>query len=64
MGRSVELTAYHEAGHAVVAFALRRAVKGVSVVPNAESNGRLVNRNLLDTSCPDVNNDGRTRWLV
>jgi hypothetical protein len=64
MRRSVELTAYHEAGHAVVAFALRRAVKDVSIVPDDDSNGRLVNHKLPDTFCPDVNNDGRTRSFV
>jgi hypothetical protein len=36
----------------------------VSVVPNAESNGRLVNRKLSATFRPDVNNDGRRRWFV
>jgi nucleoside-diphosphate-sugar epimerase len=64
MRRFMELTAYHEAGHAVVAFALRRAVVGVSIVPDGDSNGRLVNRKLPDTFSHDVNNDGRTRWFV
>jgi hypothetical protein len=64
MSRPVELSAFHEAGHAVVAFALRRAVKVMSVVSDGESNGRLVNRRLPDTFRPDVNNDGRTRWFV
>jgi hypothetical protein len=64
MRRAVELTASHEAGHAVAAVALRRAVKGVSIVPDGASNGRLVNRQLPDTFRPDVNNDVRTRWFV
>jgi hypothetical protein len=33
-------TAYHEAGHAVVSFALRRAVRRVSIVPGEEFLGR------------------------
>jgi hypothetical protein len=61
---SVELTAYHETGHAVAAFALRRPVNGVSIVPDTKSNGRLVNYKLPDTFRPDANNDTRTRWLV
>jgi ATP-dependent Zn protease len=34
----LELTAYHEAGHAVVAIHLHRGVKSVTVVPNPETN--------------------------
>jgi ATP-dependent Zn protease len=34
MRRDVERTAYHEAGHAVVSFALRRAVRHLSILPD------------------------------
>ena len=34
-----EATAYHEAGHAVVALALGRAVHGVSILPDRETLG-------------------------
>ncbi len=35
-----EVTAYHEAGHAVVALALDRPVHRVSVLPNRERLGQ------------------------
>src|SRR5436305_1804383 len=54
----LECTAYHEAGHAVAAFALRRAVRRVSVVPDvaADSVGRCAYGSLADTFRPDVDN--------
>lgn len=36
-----ELTAYHEAGHAVVALALGRTIHKVSVLPNRERMGEV-----------------------
>ena len=36
-----QVTAYHEAGHAVVALALGRPVLGVSVLPRRQAPGRL-----------------------
>jgi hypothetical protein len=62
--RFVERTAYHEAGHAVAAFALRRAVKHLSIVSDTESNGRVVNHKLPDTFHPDYEDDARTRAFI
>jgi hypothetical protein len=63
MRRDVERTAYHEAGHAVVSFALRRAVRHLSIVPDEETNGRVANHELRNSQ-PDRENDARTRGLV
>jgi hypothetical protein len=38
---SVERTAYHEAGHAVAAFLLKRPFLYISIVPDSESLGRV-----------------------
>ena len=35
-------TAYHEAGHAVAAIALERGFQSVSIIPDDDSNGRVV----------------------
>jgi len=35
--RALERTAYHEAGHAVAAYALRKRVSSVTIVPDTES---------------------------
>jgi hypothetical protein len=64
VSRSIQRTAYHEAGHVVMAFALRRAVRHVSIVPDDSSDGRLVKHKLTDNFHPDYESDARTRRLV
>ena len=39
MGLSIEATAYHEAGHAVIALALGRPLDSVTIVPNQDRAG-------------------------
>ena len=62
MRRSAERVAYHEAGHAVAAIALRRAVKLVSIVPRGDTNGRTVKQKLPSTFRPG--HDARTSRFV
>jgi ATP-dependent Zn protease len=38
---NVEATAYHEAGHAVVTVALRRKVHSATIIPHADTHGRV-----------------------
>jgi hypothetical protein len=57
--RSLERTAYHEAGHAVASFALNRAVRRLSVVPGDNSEGRVLNHELRNFH-PDYERDART----
>ena len=52
--------AYHEAGHAVAAFALNRRVRSVTVAPQGNILGQNVYGKGL-TIQPDVGVDGRTR---
>jgi len=37
-GHSLKLTAYHEAGHAVMAYWLRKRIRHVTVIPNSDDN--------------------------
>jgi hypothetical protein len=37
----VKLTAYHEAGHAVIAYILRKRFASISIIPNEDSEGRV-----------------------
>jgi hypothetical protein len=62
----LECTAYHEAGHAAIAFVLRRAVKLVTIMPNAEAGtlGHVRKGDFSDSFRPDANKDPRTRSLV
>ena len=47
----LKLVSFHEAGHAVAAFAVRRGVRSVTIIPDAESLGRVAlhdSRALMD----------------
>jgi peptidase M41-like protein len=48
-----EITAYHEAGHAVVGYHLGVRLSRVSIIPDADSLGR-VTREFLDLSCSEA----------
>ncbi len=52
--------AYHEAGHAVAAYALNRRVRSVTVIPDGDILGYNIYGKGL-TIQPDVEVDGRTR---
>jgi hypothetical protein len=54
-------TAYHEAGHAVVAVALGEGVKRVSIAPDETTLGRVHRFPIGQWFQPDVVIDGRTR---
>jgi ATP-dependent Zn protease len=64
--RTLRRTATHEAGHATASFALRRAVKEVSIIPDeqAETLGYVVNHRMGQTIRPDVCQDHRHRAWV
>ena len=47
-------TAYHEAGHAVVAYDAGRRVRLVSIVPDADSSGRCTYDDVLELSVDDL----------
>jgi hypothetical protein len=61
----IECTAYHEAGHAVAAIALRRAVTQVSIIPDdvAGSLGHCAHRK-IDSFHPEWDSSDRTRSQV
>jgi hypothetical protein len=62
--RKLEATAYHEAGHAVVALHLRHAVKRVSIIPDHDTLGWVLGRKVPGWFEPDVERDGRHRnWI-
>jgi hypothetical protein len=67
---ALQCTAYHEAGHAVAALALDRAVKRVSIVPDGEREilGHCLNTRLPSWFQPDVYRydimDNRTRLAL
>lgn len=61
---ALEQTAYHEAGHAVAALALNRAIRELSIVPTENSLGHLKNTKAPDSFRPDINVDNRTTtWI-
>lgn len=58
----IESTAYHEAGHAVAARWLHRAVRTISIVPDEDSLGRVEHYPITGAWLrPDIEIDGRTR---
>jgi hypothetical protein len=61
---SERATAYHEAGHAVVAQALGRAVKSVTIVGDDEVTGRCIHPPVGDWFRPNIKVDGRARRLT
>ena len=62
--RTLEATAYHEAGHAVVALDLRRAVRYLTIVPEGGSLGHVANAKPPASFQPDLNSDRKTgAWI-
>lgn len=62
--RRLEAVAYHEAGHAVASLALRRAIRFVSIVPEAETLGRLKLTKAPATMRLDIDAEHRTKaWI-
>ena len=60
-----ELTAYHEAGHAVACWALRRRFSYVTLVPGEDFLGQLVGRGLPKGFDPNYGwTPGRIRWTA
>jgi ATP-dependent Zn protease len=59
-----EATAFHEAGHAVVATDLRSGWRSVSVSKNETTLGRVTSARLGKRFQPDVEVDSRTRRVV
>ncbi|MEJ0068308.1 MAG: hypothetical protein WDO24_05775 [Pseudomonadota bacterium] len=49
-----EATAYHEAGHAMMAFLEDVRVKRISIKPNAESTGRVLHAEVMRRSDSDM----------
>jgi hypothetical protein len=62
--RRNEATAYHEAGHAVVSLALRRAVRRVSIIADDDTLGRCSSNPIGDWFRPDFNISGRERNII
>jgi hypothetical protein len=65
--RRLEATAYHEAGHAVMALELRRRFKHVTVVPKDDSLGHVLKTDAPDwfrPDCPGFGDELKTeRWI-
>jgi len=62
--KKLEATAYHEAGHAVAAFFLRRGFTRVSIIPGEDFLGQLVTTPPPRSLHPDCETDARTElWL-
>jgi hypothetical protein len=60
---TLEATAYHEAGHAVVSFGVGRGVRRVTIIPDGDSLGHITNHG-LPAFHPDYKTDGATRRRV
>jgi ATP-dependent Zn protease len=65
-GKHLEATAYHEAGHAVATIELGRAVRRLTILPDAEqsSRGHCQGTTEGEWFHPAYNSDGRTRARV
>jgi ATP-dependent Zn protease len=61
-----EATAYHEAGHAVIALALRRGLSRVTIVPDDEAGslGHCAGTRTGEWFQPDVDRSGRARRFI
>jgi hypothetical protein len=60
----LKAVAYHEAGHAVMAFELQRAVRQISIVPSADAEGFVRPGKRPPSFHPDYNTDNKTRdWV-
>jgi len=61
---SEQSTAYHEAGHAVMAIDRQVPFNTVSIIPDDDSWGRVMSRPLPGSFQPDINTDARTRRFI
>jgi hypothetical protein len=62
--RELEATAFHEAGHAVVAVSLGRAIRYVTVVPSDDYVGCVAKTRPPESIRPDLQQDARTlAWI-
>lgn len=59
-----EATAYHEAGHAVVAAAVRYPFLSVTITPTADALGHIQHPAWGDNIRPDITMDGNTKNLL
>ena len=57
----LERTAYHEAGHAVMAYLLRHATKAVSIIPNHSDNSLGHREGHKTTMQPDIGLSGKNK---
>lgn len=57
-------TAYHEAGHAVAAYELRRGFRRISIVEDEDSLGSVLYRKWGEKFDPNVTEPGRARKLI
>ena len=55
--KKLERIAYHEAGHAVAAFLVRRAFRYVTIKPGEDSLGHILFRKFSDSFRPDIEYD-------
>ena len=60
----LELTAYHEAGHAVVSVLERRPIIAVTIEPDGEYLGRVLNSPMGKSFQPEIDSGRRTRSLI
>ena len=54
-------TAYHEAGHAVAAFLLRRRLRRATIIPDEDSLGHIRTGRAPPTLQPDISTSLRDR---
>ena len=57
-------TAYHEAGHAAVAFELRVTIKKATIEPEGDSWGHISHHNLLHGKDIEQDNSNTNRWRM
>jgi hypothetical protein len=64
MKRDLTSTAFHEAGHAVMAIVLRRRWRAISIEPDEDAYGRTYMAKLGERFRPDIEVNTRTRITI
>jgi hypothetical protein len=59
--KQIEKTAYHEAGHAVAAFYMKRAFRYVTIEPEEDSLGHIMLKKFRDSFNPEIDSDRKIR---
>jgi len=59
--KELEKTAYHEAGHAVAAFEMKRSFRHVTIEPDEESLGHIMFTKFRDSFRPDIDSYSKIR---